>query len=46
MTKQDIIKQIAAELMYDDEWMEYPEALQKAKKIYNSLYEEKDEDVL
>lgn len=46
MTKNDIIKQIATELMYEDEWLEYADAMEKATLIYYSLYAKDDEDVL
>lgn len=44
MNKQDIINQLVAELMYEDEYLEYYEALTKAEAIYNNMFGMEEED--
>lgn len=41
MTKLDIVNQIVAELMYEDEKLEYIDALYIAEIIYVQKYKEK-----
>ena len=38
MTRQEIINQIASELMYENEYMEYAEAMDTAIRIYENMY--------
>lgn len=38
MTKQEIINEIASELMYEDEFLEYAEAMDLAIRIYENMY--------
>lgn len=42
MNKDDIIKQLIAELMYEDEFLEYYEAITLAERIYNNMFKEEE----
>ena len=46
MTRQDCIKAIAEDLMVDDEWLDYYEAMTKAEIIYTDTFrlDEEQED--
>ena len=44
MTKQEIINDIASNMMYEDEFLEYAEAIDIATRIYIDLYEEEEEE--
>lgn len=46
MTRNECIRVIAEDLMVDDEWLEYYDALTKAEIIYEDMFkvEEVEED--
>jgi hypothetical protein len=44
MTRQDCIRAIAEDLMVDDEFLEYYDAMTKAEQIYYGMYQEEQED--
>lgn len=45
MNKNDIIKQITSELMYEDEWLEFYEAMDLATQIYENMFQEGEDGI-
>lgn len=40
MNREEIISNLANELMYEDEYLDYTEAIQKATEIYENMFKE------
>lgn len=42
MTRDEIINDLVREMMYEDEYLEYNEAMDKALQIYENMFKEEE----
>lgn len=45
MTRQEIINELASELLYEDEWLEFYEAMDLATQIYENMFQEGEDGI-
>ena len=44
MNKQEWVTHMVSEMMYDDEWLEYAEAMDIALRLWDNLQKEEEDD--